>query len=47
MTAKLIKCNIKNEHSPSSVAESTPNCERIEEDKKKAKKRKKIAFLLN
>ena len=47
MTAKLIKCNIDNEYGPSSAVESTPNCERTEKDKRKVKKRKKTAFILN
>ena len=46
-TAKLIECNIENEYGPSSTAGSMLNCERTEEDKRKVKKRKKIAFLLN
>ena len=47
ITAKLIECNIKNEHSSSSAAESAPDCEKTEEDKREAKKREKTAFLLN
>ena len=47
MTAKLIKCNIDNEYSPSSAVKSASDCERIEKDKREVKKRKKIAFVLN
>ena len=47
MTVKLIECNINNEYGPSSVVKSAPNCERTERDKRKIKKRKKTAFMLN
>ena len=47
MTVKLIKYNINNEYSPSSAVKSMPNCERTEKDKRKIKKRKKTAFILN
>ena len=47
MTAKLIKCNVNNEHSSSSAVESVPNYKRIKRDKRETKKRKKTAFILN
>ena len=47
MTAKLIKCNVNNEYDSFSVVESAPDCVRIEKDKRKIKKRKKIAFMLS
>ena len=47
MTVKPIKCNINNEYDSSSAVESAPNCKRTEEDKRKIKKRKKTAFILN
>ena len=47
MTVKLIKYNINNEYSSSSTVESTPDYKRTEKDKRKVKKRKKTAFILN
>ena len=47
MTAKLTKCNINNEHNPSSTVRRAPDCKRTEKDKREAKKRKKTAFMLN
>ena len=47
MTVKLIKCNIDNEYNLSSAVRSASNYERTEKDKRKAKKRKKTAFILN
>ena len=47
MTAKLIKCNVNNEYGSSSAVESAPNCKRTERDKRKVKKKKKIAFMLD
>ena len=47
MTAKSIKCNVNNEYGSSSAVKSALNCERTEKDKRKIKKRKKIAFMLN
>ena len=47
MTAKLIKCNIDNEYGPSPAVKSMPDCKRTEKDKRKVKKRKEIAFILN
>ena len=47
ITVKLIKCNVDNEYDFSSAIKSAPNYIRIEKDKRKAKKRKKITFILN
>ena len=47
MITKLIKCNINNEYSFSSAMKSMPNYERIEKDKREAKKREKTAFILD
>ena len=47
MTAKLIKCNVNNEYGPSSAVESAFDCERIEKDKRKIKKREETAFVLS
>ena len=47
MTVKLIKCNINNEYSPSFAVRSTSDCMRTEKDKRKVKKRKKTAFMLD
>ena len=47
MTAKLIECNINNEYDPSSAVKSVLDCERTEKDKRKIKKRKEIAFVLD
>ena len=47
MTAKLIKYNINNEYGPFSAVESVLNYVKTEKDKRKIKKRKKTAFILN
>ena len=47
MTVKLIKCNIDNEYNSFSAVESTSDYKRTEKDKRKIKKRKKTAFMLN
>ena len=47
MTVKLIKCNINNEYNSSSAVKSALNCIRTEKDKRKIKKRKETAFILN
>ena len=47
MTAKLIKCNINNEYGPSSAVESMLDYKRTEKDKRKVKKRKETALMLN
>ena len=47
MTAKLIKYNVNNEYGPSPAVESMPDYERTEKDKRKVKKRKKTAFILD
>ena len=47
MTAKLIKCNINNEHNSSSAVKSAPDYKRTEKDKREIKKRKETAFILN
>ena len=47
VTAKLIKCNVNNEYSSSSAVKSMPDYKRTEKDKRKIKKREKIAFILD
>ena len=47
MTVKLIKYNINNKYGSSSAVESMLNYKRTEKDKRKVKKRKKTAFVLN
>ena len=47
MTVKLIKCNVNNKYGSSSAVESAPDCKRTEKDKRKVKKRKKTAFILD
>ena len=47
MTVKLIKYNINNEYGSSSAVKSVPDYMRTEKDKRKIKKRKKIAFMLD
>ena len=46
-TAKLIKCNVNNKYGSSSAVESAPDCKRTERDKRKVKKRKETAFMLD
>ena len=47
ITVKLIKCNVNNEYGSSSAVKSAPDCERTEKDKRKIKKRKKTALMLD
>ena len=47
MTVKLIKCNVNNKYDSSPAVKSTSDYKRTEKDKRKAKKRKEIAFILN
>ena len=47
MTVKSIKYNINNEHNSSPAVKSILNYKRTERDKRKIKKRKKTAFVLN
>ena len=47
ITAKSIKYNVNNEYGPSSAVKSKLNYKKTEKDKRKIKKRKKTAFILN
>ena len=47
ITVNLINYNVNIEYSSSSAAERVLNCEKIEEDKRETKKRKKVAFMLD
>ena len=47
MTVKLIKYNVNNEYDSSSAVKSASDCIRTEKDKRKVKKRKKTAFMLD
>ena len=47
MTAKLIECNVNNEHGSFSAEERAPECERTEKDKREVKQWEETAFVLD